>query len=259
MLDGSWNRERLAQGGQRQNSFGHGPRTFSVKQARTWPRGGWSLMWRSIGSTKASVLPLPVLATPMQSRPLMMIGSACACNPRKARCRAGMNCRAEPRIRFRLSVHAVLVHDREPRRRLWNAGTCQLVHANRGTCQLVHANRIRQGQLGRTYQGQFKTVSNHKDMSKLAPGWAWAPSCRPCAARPPRGCSGRTGSSCAPAAARSCPAPAHTHPFLARWRIRRVFACWSQAQHTITLRGMHAAHTASKWEWVAGAQPGERT
>ena len=36
-------------------------------------------MWRSIGSTKASVLPLPVLATPMQSRPLMMMGSACAC------------------------------------------------------------------------------------------------------------------------------------------------------------------------------------
>lgn len=46
----------------------------------TWPRGGWSLMWRSIGSTKARVLPLPVFATPMQSRPLMMMGSAWACN-----------------------------------------------------------------------------------------------------------------------------------------------------------------------------------
>ncbi len=76
----------------------HGPRAFSVRQARTWPRGGWSLMWRSIGSTKASVLPLPVLATPMQSRPLMIIGSACACNPRKARCQAGIN--AEPSLGF---------------------------------------------------------------------------------------------------------------------------------------------------------------
>lgn len=38
----------------------------------------WSLMWRSMGSTKASVLPEPVLAMPMQSRPLMMAGRACA-------------------------------------------------------------------------------------------------------------------------------------------------------------------------------------
>ena len=38
----------------------------------------WSLIWRSMGSTKASVLPEPVLAMPMQSRPLMMAGSACA-------------------------------------------------------------------------------------------------------------------------------------------------------------------------------------
>ena len=35
-------------------------------------------MWRSMGSTKASVLPEPVLAMPMQSRPLMMAGRACA-------------------------------------------------------------------------------------------------------------------------------------------------------------------------------------
>ena len=34
-------------------------------------------MWRSMGSTNAIVLPDPVFATPMQSRPLMMIGSAC--------------------------------------------------------------------------------------------------------------------------------------------------------------------------------------
>jgi hypothetical protein len=60
--------------------------------------GGWSMMCRSIGSTKASVLPEPcnrkgnqhsvvclccrggstVLAQPMQSRPLMMTGMACA-------------------------------------------------------------------------------------------------------------------------------------------------------------------------------------
>lgn len=38
---------------------------------------GWSRMCRNMGSTKARVLPLPVLAMPMQSRPLMMIGSAC--------------------------------------------------------------------------------------------------------------------------------------------------------------------------------------
>ena len=31
------------------------------------PTGGWSLMWRIIGRTKASVLPEPVLAMPMQS------------------------------------------------------------------------------------------------------------------------------------------------------------------------------------------------
>lgn len=34
--------------------------------------GGWSFTCRSMGSTKASVLPLPVLAMPMQSRPLMI-------------------------------------------------------------------------------------------------------------------------------------------------------------------------------------------
>mmetsp|Transcript_3839 Transcript_3839/g.9611 ORF Transcript_3839/g.9611 Transcript_3839/m.9611 type:complete len:289 (-) Transcript_3839:400-1266(-) len=43
-----------------------------------WARGGWSLTCRSMGSTNASVLPLPVLAMPMQSRPLMMQGRACA-------------------------------------------------------------------------------------------------------------------------------------------------------------------------------------
>mmetsp|Transcript_18821 Transcript_18821/g.48328 ORF Transcript_18821/g.48328 Transcript_18821/m.48328 type:complete len:237 (-) Transcript_18821:408-1118(-) len=43
-----------------------------------WPSGGWSLMCLSMGSTKASVLPEPVLAMPIQSRPDMMTGSACA-------------------------------------------------------------------------------------------------------------------------------------------------------------------------------------
>lgn len=37
----------------------------------------WSRMCRNMGSTNASVLPLPVLAMPMQSRPLMMMGNAC--------------------------------------------------------------------------------------------------------------------------------------------------------------------------------------
>src|SRR5438132_138504 len=40
-------------------------------------KGRWSLMWRNIGSRKAMVLPLPVLATPMTSRPAMMAGIAC--------------------------------------------------------------------------------------------------------------------------------------------------------------------------------------
>ena len=38
------------------------------------------LMWRSMGSTKAKVLPEPVSAMPMQSRPDMMTGSVCACS-----------------------------------------------------------------------------------------------------------------------------------------------------------------------------------
>ena len=37
---------------------------------------GWSLTWRSIGRTYASVFPLPVFATPTQSRPDMIAGSA---------------------------------------------------------------------------------------------------------------------------------------------------------------------------------------
>eukprot|EP00959_Pyramimonas_sp_CCMP1952_P365024 7643662-Pyramimonas_sp.AAC.2 len=35
--------------------------------------GGWSLTWRNNGNTKARVLPEPVLAMPMQSRPLCTI------------------------------------------------------------------------------------------------------------------------------------------------------------------------------------------
>mmetsp|Transcript_19650 Transcript_19650/g.58284 ORF Transcript_19650/g.58284 Transcript_19650/m.58284 type:complete len:201 (-) Transcript_19650:1463-2065(-) len=40
--------------------------------------GGWSLTCRIIGNTNPSVLPEPVFAMPMQSRPLMMMGKACA-------------------------------------------------------------------------------------------------------------------------------------------------------------------------------------
>mmetsp|Transcript_16033 Transcript_16033/g.50413 ORF Transcript_16033/g.50413 Transcript_16033/m.50413 type:complete len:340 (-) Transcript_16033:362-1381(-) len=40
--------------------------------------GGWSLMCRSMGMRNAIVLPEPVFAMPMQSRPLMMTGRACA-------------------------------------------------------------------------------------------------------------------------------------------------------------------------------------
>lgn len=41
-------------------------------------RGRWSLMCRSKGSRKAIVLPEPVLATPITSRPDMMAGIAWA-------------------------------------------------------------------------------------------------------------------------------------------------------------------------------------
>uniref|UniRef100_A0A0A9GI28 DEAD box RNA helicase, putative n=1 Tax=Arundo donax TaxID=35708 RepID=A0A0A9GI28_ARUDO len=41
--------------------------------------GGWSLTCLSIGRTKARVLPDPVFAIPIQSRPLIMTGNACAC------------------------------------------------------------------------------------------------------------------------------------------------------------------------------------
>lgn len=41
-------------------------------------RGGWSRMWRNIGRRKASVLPLPVFAIPIRSRPDMMAGIAWA-------------------------------------------------------------------------------------------------------------------------------------------------------------------------------------
>jgi hypothetical protein len=40
--------------------------------------GRWSLICRIIGSKKAMVLPDPVLATPIMSRPDMMAGMACA-------------------------------------------------------------------------------------------------------------------------------------------------------------------------------------
>ena len=39
-------------------------------------RGLWSMMCRNMGSRKAMVLPLPVLAMPMRSRPDMMAGMA---------------------------------------------------------------------------------------------------------------------------------------------------------------------------------------
>ena len=39
---------------------------------------GWSWMCLNIGSRKASVFPLPVLAIPIMSRPDMMTGTACA-------------------------------------------------------------------------------------------------------------------------------------------------------------------------------------
>mmetsp|Transcript_30731 Transcript_30731/g.47529 ORF Transcript_30731/g.47529 Transcript_30731/m.47529 type:complete len:272 (-) Transcript_30731:50-865(-) len=42
------------------------------------PRGGWSIMCRSMGRRKARVLPDPVLAMPMTSRPAMIAGRHCA-------------------------------------------------------------------------------------------------------------------------------------------------------------------------------------
>jgi hypothetical protein len=38
-------------------------------------------MWRKSGRRKASVLPEPVLAMPIMSRPDMMMGMACAWGP----------------------------------------------------------------------------------------------------------------------------------------------------------------------------------
>lgn len=40
-------------------------------------KGCWSMIWRSMGSKKAKVLPDPVLATPITSRPDMSAGMAC--------------------------------------------------------------------------------------------------------------------------------------------------------------------------------------
>ena len=57
-----------------------GPGVHSRQRANshTCSIGRWSLMCRSMGSTKASVLPEPVLAIPRQSRPDMMAGRAWA-------------------------------------------------------------------------------------------------------------------------------------------------------------------------------------
>ena len=40
---------------------------------------GWSRIWRNIGNRNPSVLPLPVLAIPMRSRPDIIAGIAWAC------------------------------------------------------------------------------------------------------------------------------------------------------------------------------------
>jgi len=78
--------------------------------------GGWSFTCRSRGRTKAIVLPEPVLAMPMQSRPDMMMGSAwgwgvevhVACGKCVQSKRGGEGCKYKRKAR---PASAVQVHD----------------------------------------------------------------------------------------------------------------------------------------------------
>ena len=57
-----------------QDKMGHEDSIFGLVNLPMGPsvssRGGWSKMWRNMGSRKAKVLPLPVLAMPMMSLPV---------------------------------------------------------------------------------------------------------------------------------------------------------------------------------------------